>query len=399
MIMRALGLLSAAVVLGCGSGGGGGGGDEPSRLRIEMRPLDAGVWTGVFEADAAQVLRATQVVDLAWGGAYPRTLEITIEQGYATCGSLVGTVTLDEVESQHEALAVELTGPASFRLAPTAEGDFEAIVRGTFVADPGATSCVGEQAPIELHVSVPVRRPVGVQIQPPSVCDEVADFRVESEAHLAPGLYVQLVDDEGTAFSPRNAAATHPATLELVAEADTELSLHTPDDGLAALVVSGATGPVSVLAFEEEQRVIDHVDAAAIDVVGAEFFLLGHGGGGTQLDSGETYGETGWARTSASIAITASGMEVDGDPICTMPRADAFVLESSTRETCIAYDALGHGDGAYGDLVVQRSADVMASGTCVLQLEGPEYSGGAGFSTTLSVEILNAEGLYRTEAR
>jgi hypothetical protein len=395
--MRSLGFFAAVALLGCGSGGGSD--DESSRLRIEMRPVSAIAAYGVFAAIPGQGVRATQVVTFAWGDDYPSALDVTFDDAWATCGHLVGTFTLDEITSRHDALDVELTGPTSFRLAPTAEGDFEAIARATFVADPELGSCVGEQAELELHLSVPVRRPVGVQIHPPDACDGVDAFRVESDAHFAPGLYVQLVDDEGTAFSPHNAESTHPATLDLVAEADTELALHTPDDGLAALVVSGATGPVSVLAFEEEQHVIDHVDSAAIDVVGAEFSLLGHGGGGTQLVSGETYGAQGWARTSASIAITASGMEVDGDPICTMPRAEAFVLESSTEQTCIAYDALGHGDGAYGDLLVPLSADVMASGECVLQLEGPEYSGGAGFSTTLSVEILNAEGLYRTEGR
>jgi hypothetical protein len=400
MIMRALGLFSAAVVLGCGSGGGG---DASNRLRIEMRPVTAIAWSGVFEADPELGVRASEVVTFAWGGDYPRALEISMDEEWATCGSLDGTFTLDEVESQDEALEVELTGPASFRLAPTAEGEFDAIVRGTFVANPDVASCAGASVPIELHVSVPVRRPVGVLIAPPSECSESVAFRVETGGRLAPDLYLQLVDADGTAFQPRNAVSTHPATLDVVTGEDAELSLHTPDDGFAALVVAGEPGPVSVVAFDEEQQVIEHVAPADIDVVGVRFSLLGFAGNPTPLESGGTYGESGWARTTSSIGISSSGLTVDGERICTMPRADGFVLESSTPQTCTTYAELGHGVGPLGesvfDLAVPLSAEVMASGTCVLQLDGPDYSGGDGFSAELSVDIMNAESLAHTDGR
>lgn len=401
MVTRALGLLAATVVLGCGSGGGGGD-DDDNRLRIEMRPVSAIAWSGVFEADDAPVVRASDVVTFAWGGDYPRALEVTVGPAYATCGPLSGTLTLDEIDSQDDALEVELTGAASFRLAPSGEGDFEAIVRGSFVADPITGSCVGDEAPIELHVSVPVRRPTAIRIDPPDACDG-ASFRVESEAPLAPGLFVRLVDADGGEFSPRNATATHPIALELVADADTELALRAPDDGLAALVVSGAPGPVSVRALDEEQHVVELVARADIDVIDVRFSLLGNAGGPTPLESGQTYGENGWARTTSSIGIASSGMTVDGAQICTAPSGAGFVLESDTPANCIVFDALGHGVGPYGeqvfDLAVPLSADVMASGTCVLQLDGPEYDGGAGFSAELDVEILNAESLPHFEGR
>ncbi len=397
---RAFVLSAAMVVLGCGAGGGEG--DEPSRLRIEMRPVSAIASTGVFELDDDQVLRATDVVAFAWGGDYPDALEIAFDGAYATCGPLVGTFTLDEVESMHEALDVEATGAASFRLAPTAEGDFAAIVRGTFVADPDVESC-GTQVPVELQLTVPVRRPVGVQIDAPALCGEADAFRVETDGRLASGLFQQLVDADGIAFRPRNAADTHPATLELVADVGTELSLHTPDEGLGALVVSGAPGAVSVLAFGDEQRSIEHVAPADIDVVGVAFALQGNAGGPTPLESGQTYGEGGWARTTASIGIVSYGMEVDGEQICTLPRVQSFALESSTPQTCVAVEALGHGIGPYGeslfDPLLPLSGEVVASGACTLELSAPSYSDGAGFSAELDVEIMNAESLAHFEGR
>ena len=74
-----------------------------------------------------------------------------------------------------------------------------------------------------------------------------------------------------------------------------------------------------------------------------------------------------------------------------------------TPQTCITYAELGHGVGPYGesfgDPPVPVSAEVVASGTCTLQLDAPEYAGGDGFSTALSVEILNAEQLAHLEGR
>jgi len=394
---RVLGLVAMVVMLGCGADGGD---DAGSELRIEMRPVQAIGWAGVFEADGDQRLRSRDVVALAWGGDYPGALEIAIDEAWATCGALDGTITLDSVVSQHESLDVVLTGANAFRLAPAGEGDFEVVVRGTFVADSVDDSCVGAEAELELVVSVPVRRPVGVQIERPDACDASDRLRVESDAHLAPGLFVQLVDAAGATFRPRNAALTHPATLVLTAETDdTRLSLHTPDEGLAALVVSGAAGPVSVFAFDAEQEIVEHVAPAAIHVVGVQFELLGFGGGPTPLASGQVYGDGGWSRTSASIGVASSGLEVGGRQICTLPRTDGFVLASSTPQTCVAVPELGHGDGPYGaaifDPAVTVSADVIASGTCTLRLDAPDYSGGEGFSTELSVEIRNAEQLTR----
>jgi hypothetical protein len=403
-MMRTLAVVLAAIVLGCGSGGSGDA--EPSgsaHLRIDMRPVDEMKWTGVLEADASNVLRGNEVIAFAWGGDYPRTLDITIEEAWSTCGMLRGTFTLESVVAQDQGLDVVITGTDAFRVAPVGEGDFAAVVRGTFVAESAIASCVGAEAELELTLTVPVRRPVGVEIDPPDACDTSDRFRVESDAQLAPGAYVRLVDTAGTAFHASNAATTHPATLVLEADEGTSLALHTPDDGFTALVVSGAAGPVTVSAFEAEQAILEHVAPAAIDVVGAQFELLGFGGGPTPLVSGQVYGDQGWSRTSASIGVASSGLEVDGEQICTVPRAAGFVLDSSTPEVCTAYAEVGHGTGPFGDAlfdaVVPVSAEVLASGTCRLRLGAAEYSGGEGFSTELSVEIRNADSLIRVEGR
>jgi hypothetical protein len=396
-MIRTRGLVAALLVLGCGSSGGDDPEPERSELRIDMRPVHAIGWAGVLEADESELLRGTDVVTFAWGDDYPSALDVSLDRVWSTCGELEGAITLDSVTSQHEQLDVVITGDTAFRLAPTVEGDFAVVVRGTFVADSEVESCVGADAELELVVSVPVRRPVDVAINRPSACDASDRFLIESDAHLAPGLYVQLVDAAGAAFSPRNAASTHPATLTLTADADTLLSLHTPDNGLAALVVSGAAGPVSVFAFDALTDVLEHVAPAAIDVVGVQFELLGNAGGPTQLASGQVYGDDGWARTTASIGIASSGLEVDGQQVCTLPRAEGFVLRSSTPQTCVAYAELGHGVGPYGetifDATVPVSAEVIASGTCLLQLDAADYSAGQGFSSALSVEIRNAEQL------
>lgn len=374
---------------------------EAAELRIDMRPVDAITINGVFEPDAGQTLRATQSFALALHDDYPAAVDVTLAEQYATCGSLDGTFTIDAITSQDADLGVTITGPGSFRIAPTREGDFEAVVSGHFIADADSDSCVGDEADFEVIVAVPVRRPVGVRVEPPSSCAASSRLRMETEAHLDETLLVVLVDDAGESFQPRNAEYTHPATLTLTTGADTLMALHTPDEGLAALVVSGAPGMITISAFDAPHETIEHVAPASIDVVGVGFGLLGYGGGSTPLANGEVYGAQGWSRTSASIGVTSSGLEVDGEQLCTVPRPGAFVLGSATPDVCVAYAEFGHGDGLIGasvfDPAIEISAEMIASGVCTLQLDAPSYSDGAGFSTAFSVEILNAESLYRAD--
>lgn len=389
----------ASLLLACGADVGT---PDASELRIAMRPVDAITYHGVFEPGASSSLRATQSIAFALHEDYPAALEVTLGEQYATCGALDGTFTIDGITSQDADLGVTTTGPSRFRIAPVREGDFEAVVSGRFVADAGAESCVGSEASFEVIVAVPVRRPVGVRVVPPSSCADSSRLRMETDAHLDQTLRALLVDEGGEGFQPRNAADTHPATLTLTTGDETRLALHTPDEGLAALVVSGAEDTITIAAFDAAHATIEHVAPQSIDVVGVAFGLLGFGGGSTPLANGEVYGEQGWSRTSASIGVTSSGLEVDGEQICTLPRPGAVVLASTTPQVCVAYAALGHGDGLIGasifDPAIEVSAEMIASGVCTLELDAPEYSDGDGFSAVFSVEILNAESLHRADA-
>ena len=76
---------------------------------------------------------------------------------------------------------------------------------------------------------------------------------------------------------------------------------------------------------------------------------------------------------------------------------------SSTPQNCVGIEAPGHGVGPYGesisDPLLPLSGEVLASGACTLELRGPDYSGGTGFSSVLAVEILNADSLAHFEGR
>jgi hypothetical protein len=391
-----------SLLLACGSGsrGGPGGGDgegdggsvAASELVIEMRPVSERAWTGLLMGDSTQV-SGEEIFDFAWAEGYPASMEIAIGDTWTPCGMLMGTFAIESVESLDDGLAVMQSAPAAFRIAPTGEGDFTAIVRGTFSTAEGNTSCVEGEVPFELTVRVPVRRPVGVVLDPAYSCAEADRIRMESDAHLDPELFVQLVDAAGETFVPENAESTHPATLTLRTISDASLELHDPELGLDALVVSGAPGPVRVFAFDALQDTIDHVAPEDIEVGDIHFALLGVAGTSTPLQSGEVYGDTGWSRTSRSIGIAVSGLFVDGQPVCTLPREGGFTLASSTPQRCVTYEAIGHGNGPYGggpfDPTLPLSADVIASGACTLRLEGPDY----GLAEDLGVEILNAESL------
>jgi hypothetical protein len=389
-----------------GAAGSETGDDPPAttlqELRIGVVPRTGETWLPVFavDDDAAELrLTATTPLSLALGEAYPSTFTVQLDEIYlGTCGMLAGSFAIETLTA---APGVQMTrrDDASFVVEIADEAIGDARVQGALHFDDptGCDELLGAASvPFELQVPTRVARPAGVSVGPPAGCADASTLRIESGARFPRG-YSELVpypvDAAGEELYPSNATQMRSVEVVVRAASSTTIGLDVEADGLASLFVSGPPGDVTIAWEDQELLTFEMVATETIDAMELGFALLGFGGGGLALESGGSYGEQGFARTSSSIGVTVEGLLVDGDPVCTLPRPDAFELISHTPEICPAFAELGHGDYPYDGAPVPVSADMLRSGECRLDVLAPGFDGGNGLDAELTVAIDNTESL------
>lgn len=393
-----------------GSSDTGDAGEQPTpllhgELVIDLQPVEVAP-LGAYFTETGGSLRAEAGIDLGFGDGYPRTLELRLDEAWGMCSPLVGDLRLDTIASSDPTLGVELRDTRGFAVSATTEGVYAVTVIGTFTPSQpvGCAEGIGVGVPLSLEIAATVRvaRPAGAGLHMPRTCQDASVARVESGALLpdygVDALTIAVLAADGTALHLDNATGHRPITVTVQADEDTGLRLFDAPRGLAALQATGSDDTLVVEALGAEIGRFELVDEGRIDALDVGFELLGMAAGSTLLQSGGTYGDDGWARTSSSLGMYLTAQLVDGDPLCTIPRDDAFVLNSSTPAHCVAMDAPGHGL-SYGPIQLPVSAEVVASGTCALHLSAPGYAAGAGWAVDFAAEIRNAEGLIRPAGR
>lgn len=378
-----------------------------AQLVVPLVPVGSFVLTPIFDPPepsedlVSPTLRGSLSLDLALGDAYPAAVEAALPTAWIIgCGStLEGGFEITDVTVDQEGLTGS-SNAGGLSLVASEEGDFVVAVRGLLTAQ-ALGSCAEslgevELARVELDLEVAVRRPAGVELDLPLSCRDEASALVESGAALS-GLAVHVVDFEGEAFYPANADRERPATIEVFAAAETRLKLSDETLGIGGLVATGGAGPLRIRSNLGEVGLVELIDPRTIDEVELVYWLMGAGGGGLEVRSGETYGAMGWARTSSSISPEIKAVRADGVRLCSSPRADAFALSGATPETCVVVDGLGDGDSTSGGTPIAQSARVLASGLCELSALAPEYADGLGIEVPLAATILNAESLLSFE--
>lgn len=417
-LLPRLGVL--VVLLGCGStragdGGVDGGEEEPAsaELVVELSPLERRVLPGVFTkaADAADpvVLRAEHPLSVALGPEYPAALTVDLGKPFG-CEDF-DAFEIRSIEGDATSF-VKQVSPTELRITPSAEGEYSVRVQGVIISPPEGTAsycahrAYGQpEVAFELNMPLKVRRPITAAITWPLQCAEAETQRLASGADLrqrgVDRLRVYAVDSEGERFHPANADERRPVTVTVRGSAQTALQLADEEEGLSSLIATGPDDELTFSAFDEAIASAELVARSRIDAALAAFGLQALKGSGVALQSGESYGAEGWSfpgiasRLTGSIDVAVRAEYVGGAPLCTAPPRDAFSLSSATADVCSVVNAPGHGDYSAGSSYVylDSSVDVVADGTCTLELHAPDYAGGDGWSTALSVELVNVEDL------
>jgi hypothetical protein len=405
--------LCVLTALGCGSAKEDVEPVAQGELVVELIPQDhhtlPGIYTPVDPAAEPVVLQAEWPVSVALGPEYPDALTIALGEPF---GCEDDVFEIRSIEAGDGAPLVEQLSSNELRFTPSGEGDYMLLVTGVVVSPPeGAMPLCAHRAygrpevDFELTIPLKVRRPVTAAIVWPRHCANAETPRLASGARLPDQLIDRLrvyaVDSAGEQFTPANADPRRPVTVNVRGHAKASLVLAEPDEGLPSLIVTGADGDLTFEAFGREFASAELIGRRRIDAVDAVFGLQAIKGSGTLLVEGETYGADGWRTEGTMVPLTGSidvavvAEYAEGAPICTVASPDAFSFSSATRDVCTVVDAPGHGDQSASSSYVYlaSSAQVLAAGTCTLELRASDYAGGQGWSTAMSVELVNVEDL------
>jgi hypothetical protein len=108
-------------------------------------------------------------------------------------------------------------------------------------------------------------------------------------------------------------------------------------------------------------------------------------GGGSGVASG---GELRVDLTQEAYLFVFPGARFSDNHLCAGPDPTLFELRSTTPEVCVI-DPDGCATlGCYTSACVPATANILAPGTCTLELEAPTLNHGAGLSHRFTVDIV-----------
>jgi hypothetical protein len=191
------------------------------------------------------------------------------------------------------------------------------------------------------------------------------------------------LDENGNPFAPRNTAFDRGADIIVSARAGTRIEAPA---GLDSLVVTGPSQTIQVRSNYGEVVAFELVQAEQVDSISPSFQSDQGGarGGGTSLRSG---GEHAVDLTAAPYISVFPGVRIGGEIVCGGPDEALFELRSTTPEVCsIQRDGCAV-RGCLTGRYVPAIANIIAAGTCNLELEAPTLDHGNGLSASFSVEI------------
>jgi len=347
-------------------------------------------------------LLVAKELSFALAEGYPATLEIRMTGVYdLLCGQISGRVVF-ETGSMSTTASAEVRGEDSVAVTAHQEGDATLDIQGRMLVDEaGLGPCAQDpyydgasEIALTWRLEVAVRALAGVRVSLPSRCKNSAVHYVESDAAFPPDeLLARPTDSTGDSFSPHNADPDYPIDLVVTADPGTSLWLASDEEGLSALRASGPEGPIRIVAPVGEPTELMLVPAERIETLTLGFSLAGAAGHEIRLTSGETYGATGFSRTSNAVVPTVHDQRIGDSSLCTLPRPEGFVLTSATPTTCPAPATFNQGLAVVLDHL-GIGAEVIASGVCSLTLAAPWLAGGQGSISEISVTFLNAEELF-----
>ena len=369
----------------------------PMRPRHEMELLGV---PEIVDTESGPRMELGVGIDLAVGPGYPDVLEVKLpEAWWATCGSGVGALELEELESisgGQGPVTAERIDARAIRLEVKGSGTEAFVGRGKLELEMDACELeAGTVLELELTLSVVAHDAVDGRIAMPCASDQ--------PAAIAPGsvpsgqwFSAELLDAYGEPYVAANADRDAQLGVELHGAFDVD---HASPTSLRTWIAPSREGRVDIVPALGAPLAVDVVEPGRIVAAPVEFQLAGTASGPLTLAEGERYGDEGWGRAANRIApMLVEPARTDAGPLCSDPHPDWFRLESLTPAVCTVVDLPvdpGKGDGytLFGARLGQ-AARLERAGTCTLELRAPGLDPGAGFPRSLSADFADPMGLH-----
>lgn len=191
------------------------------------------------------------------------------------------------------------------------------------------------------------------------------------------------LDEAGIAFEPYNTAFDRGADIIVSAQAGTRIEAPA---GIDSLVVTGPSQTVRLRSNYGEVSTFELIQPGEIDNLAPRLHSDQGGarGGGTSLDSGDTHAVD---LTAAPYLFVFPGPHIGDTFLCGGPDETLFELRSTTPEVCPIQPDGCRVRGCLTSRYAPAIANIIAAGTCNLELDAPALNGGNGLSASFSVEI------------
>lgn len=346
---------------------------ESIEFVIPVSPVDQGAIVLYANEDGAPsnlVPAEDPVVRLAFGEGYPDLMHFQLGSMLLASGGelLVSTsLTIESVVSDGDGIAVSLLSDG-LELEILRAGSYRLALDVTAEFDDGVTKSLA--AGVQLQV---------IEVAGVSWSTCTGPLYVVSGSPLSSSRLYPL-DTDGAVFEPRNAAFDQGA--ELIVEALPGTRIEAPA-GVDSLVVTGPSQTVEVRSRFGPVASLQLIQPEDVDQIEPTFMSSEGGtrGGSTAVRHG---GELALDLSTLPFVSVHPGARFGGMGLCGGPNPALFRLRSTTPEVCTIEENGCATRGCLTSGYVPTIANVIATGTCNLELDAPTLNQGRGLSESFS---------------
>ncbi len=364
---------------------------EPTVLEIPVQPVSERALVGIAAEPGSQGLEVKHPsIAFALGERYPKRFLALLRGALWTTGSpLAGTFTFRSVTTSSAAIEVAMEPDGRLQIDIRDLGVGEIVVSADYTASvEDIRLTAGRVLPVTWRIPVTVISAARSRIPLPLRCKDVMHptVTVSSLAMFRPQLEQEYL------VMNASSDAQVPVTVRALRGGNLALDDSRPA-GLGALRFPSSPDLVEITPEGGEPLTVEVLAPASLTRSQVTFQMFNGHAGTFPVTSGQTLGAHGWIgdKIFAGIGETYRG----NAPLCSDHDPQLFSLESLTPDTCPVGPLMGDpGDYplSYGkplpDLI-----RIARDGRCTARVRAPGFAGGAGFSTEISLTLVNVEQL------
>jgi hypothetical protein len=363
---------------------------EPTVLEIPVQPVSERDLVGIaFTEPGPQglgvVVMQVPLTAFALGERYPkRFLGMLRHALWTNASPLAGTFTFNDVTTSSSAVEVALEPGGRLQIDVRELGVGEIVVSGEYTTAAGdARLTAGLVLPMKWRIQVAVISAARPRITLPLACKGATTPRVTVSALST---FEAQLEHYVVNASPD---AQVPVTVRGLRGGNLALDEGRPA-GLGALRFPSSPDLVEITPEGGEPLTVEVLAPASLTRSEVTFQVASGHAGTIRVTDKQTLGTHGWGgdQLFAGIGTTYRG----NAPVCSDPDPHLYSLESLTPDTCPVVALMGGYWLSWGKSLPD-SIRIVKDGRCAVRVRAPGFAGGAGFSSEISVTLVNVEQL------